>query len=196
MHVNLTVSVLTRVPDRLGARRTQRGFSLLEILITMLIVAVGSLGLAGVITTGLRATHGAAERTVATQLASGFIDMMETNAWGKLHTTGNPANPYGQVYMTPFQGVFSYPACYPGSACGLADLRLVHLVQFRDAVRAALPRGDIQVSATGVSPASIAVTVAWFDQSATNDVVTGCTSVNPAPPSTVNQCLTLYLTNQ
>lgn len=168
----------------------QRGFSLLEILITILVVAIGSLGLASTILTGLRATNGAAERTIATQLASAFIDTMELNPYLKMNTLPTGGNPSG--YGTPFNGIYTWPACYPG-ACGINDLSRVHLMQFKTAVAAALPSGQIQVWPTGTSPAMIAVTVGWYEQSANNDAVTGCAAVNPPPPSTINQCLTLYV---
>lgn len=177
---------------RTPALAAQRGFSLLEILITMLIVAIGSLGIAGVILTGLRATNSSAERAVATQLASSFIEKMNMNPYLKLST-----DPLGSGYGSPWNGVFTMPACFSGGGfCGINDLTRVHLDEFRTAVATQLPRGLMRVANAGASPNRIAVTVAWFEQAAVSrtgvtDSVNGCAGVVPAPPATVNQCVTI-----
>jgi type IV pilus assembly protein PilV len=57
----------------------QRGLTLIEILVTLLILSIGLLGLAALQTTSLRFNTGAYYRTQATALAYDFADRMRTN---------------------------------------------------------------------------------------------------------------------
>jgi len=58
------------------------GFTLLEVLIALLVLAIGLLGLAALQTTGLRANQMASMRTLATQLAYDMTDRMRANEVG------------------------------------------------------------------------------------------------------------------
>lgn len=57
----------------------QRGFSLIEVLVAMLILAIGLLGLAALQTQGVRFNHDAYVRTSATVLAYDIVDKMRLN---------------------------------------------------------------------------------------------------------------------
>lgn len=57
----------------------QSGFSLLEILISLVILAIGLLGLAALQTASLKNNHSAQYRTTATVLAYDIIDRMRLN---------------------------------------------------------------------------------------------------------------------
>ncbi|HEX8615713.1 MAG TPA: type IV pilus modification protein PilV [Telluria sp.] len=59
--------------------RRQQGFSMLEVLITMLVLSVGLLGIAGIIMTNLKNNHSAYSRGQATILANDIIDRMRAN---------------------------------------------------------------------------------------------------------------------
>lgn len=61
------------------AKQYQSGLSLLEILITVLILAIGSLGVASLQLTGLKYSTGAYGRTTATLLANDMIDRIRAN---------------------------------------------------------------------------------------------------------------------
>lgn len=187
------------ITPRLRTRpRRSRGFSLLEILVTMLIVSIASLGVAGIILAGFRATNSAADRTVATQEIASFIETMGTNLWARRNT-----NNLGQGYGLPFAGVIPVPACAFSSAatqCDSNDTARKHLLQLRSRVAAALPNGTVRVFASGVNqPYAIQVTVAWFDQGAVSRSGAGVTESAAALsgcagipiPATVNQCVTI-----
>ena len=59
-----------------------RGFTLLEVLIATVILAVGLLGISGLQVTGLRSNHSALMRSQATLLAYDMSDRMRANAVG------------------------------------------------------------------------------------------------------------------
>jgi len=59
------------------------GFTLIEVLIAMLVLAVGLLGLAGLQATSLRNNQSAYNRSQATQLAYDLTDRMRANVAGK-----------------------------------------------------------------------------------------------------------------
>lgn len=68
--------------NRLGSIRRpgrQAGFSLIEVLIALLVLAVGLLGLALTQTMSLRYTKSAEQRTKAVTLANSILDAMRSN---------------------------------------------------------------------------------------------------------------------
>lgn len=62
-----------------AGRKPQSGFSLIEVLIALVVLAVGLLGLALLQTMNLRYTKSAEQRTKAVNLASAILDTMRTN---------------------------------------------------------------------------------------------------------------------
>jgi type IV pilus assembly protein PilV len=60
-------------------RRGQAGFSMIEVLIALVVLAFGLLGLALMQTLNLRYTQSAQQRTLAVNLASELLDTMRTN---------------------------------------------------------------------------------------------------------------------
>lgn len=60
-------------------KRKQRGFTLLEVLVSIFVLAIGLLGLAGVMTIGLKNDQSAYYRSQATMLAYDILDAMRAN---------------------------------------------------------------------------------------------------------------------
>lgn len=63
---------------------TQSGFTLIEILVTMLVMAIGFLGLAALQTSGLQQSQNTYFRTQADILARDIADRMRANRFGVL----------------------------------------------------------------------------------------------------------------
>lgn len=61
------------------SRRWCSGFTLLEVLIAILVLAIGLLGLAGLQVAGLRADHSAFHRSQAVMLAYDILDLLRAN---------------------------------------------------------------------------------------------------------------------
>ena len=72
----------TESPGRRPKQTRQTGFSLLEVLIALLVLAVGLLGLAALQNMGLRLNSQSYERTQATILIDDMIDRMRSNPAG------------------------------------------------------------------------------------------------------------------
>ena len=78
--------------DRTQALTRDRGFTMLEALIAILILSIGLLGLAGIFVSGAQYTKSANLRTLATQLAYDMADRMRANVPALMIL--NPAKPW------------------------------------------------------------------------------------------------------
>jgi type IV pilus assembly protein PilV len=65
-----------------GLHSGQEGFSLVEVLVSVLILGIGLLGLAALQVRGLRTSQMSMQRSVATQLAYDIADRMRANSKG------------------------------------------------------------------------------------------------------------------
>lgn len=71
----------------------QSGFTLLEVLVAMLVLAIGLLGLAGLMASSMRNNLSASHRTQATWMAYDIVDRMRSNRAGAM--TGGYATAMG-----------------------------------------------------------------------------------------------------
>jgi type IV pilus assembly protein PilV len=71
----------------------QSGFTLLEVLVAMLVLAIGLLGLAGLMASSMRNNLSASHRTQATWMAYDIVDRMRSNRAGAV--TGGYATAMG-----------------------------------------------------------------------------------------------------
>lgn len=76
--------------------RACQGFSLFEVLVTVVVVGIGLLGLAGLQFAGLRASNNAQDATYATQLAQEVAERIRANRVGAI----SPTNNYNNVVVT------------------------------------------------------------------------------------------------
>ena len=119
----------------------QRGFTLLEVMVAMLIVSIGLVGLAGLLITGSKNNQSAYHRSQASWMAYDILDRMRANRTLAQNGTYNLT-----VGATP-------------TVTGTA---LTDLTQWTTQIANALPdgRGGVNVNATlGI----IEVTVRWND---------------------------------
>ena len=130
--------------------RKQNGFSMLEALVTLLIVSLGLLGIAGIIANSLKVNQGAQIRSQASWLANDIIESMRANRT----TAGNT------------------PAAYTLDNCAaipVADpIAQADLTQWCAALAAALPAGT---GAVALAANTATVTVQWDDTRAAGGVV-------------------------
>ncbi|MGA6993527.1 MAG: type IV pilus modification protein PilV [Candidatus Deferrimicrobiaceae bacterium] len=95
--------------------KTEGGFSLIEVMVSLTILAVGLLSLALLQTTAIKGNSLASKSTVATQLAQDQMEQFRHTAWTAIAST--PTGGYNTVTMTPVYGGF------PGSEGDVVTLR-------------------------------------------------------------------------
>ena len=106
----------------IGSTCKQRGFSMIEVLIALVVLAVGLLGLALLQTTNLRFTKSANQRTQAVNLATEMLDMIRANH--------SEAAAYAAIDPASFAGVSATARRCPADA-GLTSSREHHALEVR-----------------------------------------------------------------
>lgn len=125
----------------------QTGFTMIEVLITAVILSLGLLGLAGMQATGLKSNHQAYMRSQATLLAYDISDRMRANM------AGVKAGDYNNVSGIPQ----SYTDCQANS-CTPAQMAIFDAYQWNTTLASTLPSGQGTVTAAG---GILTVTVMW-----------------------------------
>ena len=149
--------------------RTPRGFTLIETLVSLVVLSVGLLGAAALLLDNLRSHAGALRRVAALSLVRDMADRIR-------------ANPRGGVYYNTRVPAPAASAASAASACGepagcdIAQLAAADLAHFDTTAHALFPRVDINAQveyapATGhATPARYIITLRWSD--ARNDADT------------------------
>jgi type IV pilus assembly protein PilV len=125
------------------------GFTLIEVLIAMVVLAVGLLGLAGLQATSIKNNLSAYNRSQATLLAYDLADRMRANVAGKA------------TYTTILPSAATLKSnCLTTTGCSLADMAENDLFEWNLAVTTTLPSGVGTIAnAAGV----YTVTINWDD---------------------------------
>lgn len=84
----------------LNPRRKNEGFTLIEILITVIVLSIGLLGLAGLQISGLRANMSSETRSKASVLANDIAERMRANPLGVQNDNEAVDNQYANISMT------------------------------------------------------------------------------------------------
>ncbi|WP_127475938.1 type IV pilus modification protein PilV [Sulfurivermis fontis] len=146
--------------NRKNPQAAQLGFSLMEILVTVLILAIGLLGMASLQLNALRNNSSAQERSQATVLAYEIADRMRSNRVTAL--AGNYDIGLGVAAVAPTD--CATVVCSPAQLAGF------DIWQWKADVARLLPAGDAAVStaAGGI----VTITIQWLDDRASNSTVT------------------------
>jgi len=135
-------------------RKAQRGSSLLEVLISILLMSFGMLALAGMQAYSVAAQKNAANRAVASALATELAEVIRLNPTGlsggnydvSMMTTGDP----------PALAPCVFPNCTTPAALAAADL-----TAFQSRVRSLLPLGGVEVTRPGASATQANIWILW-----------------------------------
>lgn len=101
--------------------RLQHGFSLVEVLVTLLVLKVGLLGILAAQTAALRQVQDATQRTLAVALSYGLLSELKVNH-SLTVTVGHRVTRYSEIPIVS--------ACFPPMSCSveqLSNTQLHHL---------------------------------------------------------------------
>lgn len=157
-----------------STKRWQGGLSMIEILVTLTIVAFGLLGLLGLQARALSFQKDSFDRRSAAELVGQLGERMRANHAGFTNGFYVPA-PNPLFDTTPTPGAIT--ACAVPTACTQAELASRDLLQWHVELRRRMPGSAAFVEWTAANPLSARVTIAWAEpQSIGADPV--CTALN------------------
>ncbi|PPC89987.1 MAG: type IV pilus modification protein PilV [Methylobacter sp.] len=141
----------------------QQGFTLVEVLVTVVLMAVGLLGMASLQLTALRSNHEAYSRSQATQLAYDIADRMRANGAATAAYLSDTTAPEAATCTT---GDNPCTACTTiALTCTAAELANNDLFQWNQALTTALVSGSGRITRSGagtvISPFIYTIAVQW-----------------------------------
>ncbi len=168
--------------------RTQRGASLIEVMVAIVVLSIGMLSMAWQHAVALKYDKMSQFRGVATQLASELADRIRANA----------AASASYVYTDAYQPGVVPVAAVDCSAvvCNRNQMAGFDLAEFRNAARVSLPDGGLLVTQDPANPGALTIWLLWRDPEAV-DTATGTASLATGCPAAVGaaspmpQCLPL-----
>ncbi len=152
--------------------KKQKGFGILEILITVFVLAVGLLGIASLQTLGFRASQSSYMRTIAAYKAYEMLDRMRANPDG---ISGGSYN--------AISGIPTATDCTE-VVCSSAQMAAFDASQWNSELVDLLPSG--QGTVTGAGAGSVFQVVIRWDENRTGATGTGCADID-----TDLQCFTV-----
>jgi type IV pilus assembly protein PilV len=160
------VPVTMAIPRTRSRRPPAHGFSLVEVLVSMFVVSLGILALAGLLQASTRYAKMSELRSTATLLANDIADRIRANPVGAQRGADgyDLAEP---VYPSPLPS--AHAACTGEAPCGPSDLARADMFDWTARLRSTLPKGSAFVRLhPGVAPAgdSVDVWVGWNDPDA------------------------------
>lgn len=148
------------------ARTTQAGVTLIEVLVSMLLMSFGVLAMAAMQANALQYSKTSELRTLATLLANDLADRMRAN---------HPAS--GAMSAYNLTAPYAVPSTMPGDAdtactgtaitCTFTQMAAYDLAEWRKQLYRHLPQGTGYVRTTGQQ---VDIWVAWTDPSAVHSL--------------------------
>ena len=117
----------------------QRGVSLIEVLMAVLIFSIGLIGLASLMVMATRSNHAAYLRTQVVFLANNMANRM----------SANPAAVWAKDYNGTYPVAAATAGCASGAACGPADLATHDQQMWSSQLRTFLPNVSAKIDCTG-----------------------------------------------
>jgi type IV pilus assembly protein PilV len=136
--------------NSLPARSRARGFTLVETMVALVVLAVGMLGIAGLYVTTLKSGGGAIYRMQAVNLAADLADRIRANRGANVAYAGAAAdnNCYGAASVD----------CAPGL------MAANDLFVWQQQIAAILPNGNANVVVAGAAaPFTYTITINWTE---------------------------------
>lgn len=155
--------------------RCASGFTLVEILVAVLVLAVGILGAGAAQVAALRTRHASALLSDGVALAASLAERMRANS-AQMHAP-DARNPYLQLQYDAAAGAPpAYPACFAGARCGSAELAAFDMGEAMQALYLGFPGGRLRVcrdagtradwACSGGAGAPIVIKLGWLRRQA------------------------------
>jgi len=142
-------------------RVKQGGVTLIEILVSLLLLSFGLLSLAGMQAYSLAAQKNASNRAIASMLANELAELI------RLNQKGFADGKYDVSKLTdaalPSEAVCEFPNCTSTDTLAEADL-----TSFRRLVRNHLPKGGVELSRPGGSAEHAEIWIVWEEAAVLN----------------------------
>jgi len=141
--------------------QSARGFSLIEVLVAVLVLAVGIVGAGAAQVTALKTRHGTGLMSSAVQVAGSLAERMRANS-AQMHS-GDAANPYLGASYDADGGAPAAPSamCYAGASCTSAQMAAFDIYEVRQALYDQYPGARLVVCRDGAVWADGARALAW-----------------------------------
>ncbi len=153
------------------------GFALIEVLVAVIVLAIGLLGLAGLHASGLRDNHGAFVRTQATYAVNDLADRMRANRAtaiaGAYEVAAAPAAPTFDC-IANFTGTTTVGLCNP------TEMATADLVAWYTFLGNAIPGGNATIACLPVGCGANAIhtiTVTWTGNQSVGNAALGAQTV-------------------
>lgn len=127
--------------------REQTGTSMIEVLVAMLLLSIGLLALAAVMSFAVQLPKLSGYRMIAVNLASSHVDRIRANP-GEFQFYAQPLHKNDWSTSEVAEGNCTYPDCY---VAGQHKLQVKDDLDTRRAIRAQLPAGDMMLTCDSVA---------------------------------------------
>jgi len=174
-------------------RRTERGFSLVEVLVALIVLSVGLLGIARMQSLAMSSTTVASKRSLAAIEASSLAAAMHENRgyWTSADPSGATITLNGLTYSYSGAGNLAGAAgsncAVPGTPCTPAALAAYDLANWAATLQGLLPNNSAVLACGAVTPVTCTIQISWSE----NTVNVNKTQV--AAAALQNSSYTLYV---
>jgi type IV pilus assembly protein PilV len=121
-----------------AAFKGSRGFTLMEVLVTVVILSIGLLGVAGLQFGSLRGNQSALQSSIAAALAAEGADRLRANVPGvRDRVTGALRHSYDEL-----NAAGEDPTCITTTGCSVADVAQHDAYEWITSIQAQLPSGE------------------------------------------------------
>lgn len=170
----------------------QRGFSLVEVLVALIVLSVGLLGIAKMQALALSSSSVAGRRALAALEVASLADSMHVNRayWGVTASGATFTITGSQVNTPPVAGL---PICewgQPAAPCDAPTLASYDLDDWASHLAQLLPGDQATIACNTNTPIECLITVSWSEQAVGLNNATAQTSAGSA---ITNNTYTLYV---
>lgn len=142
------------------------GFTLIEVLIALFVLAIGLLGMATLMMTSMQSSQGASQRSAATLATYDLIERMRAN------------RDRAAVANSPYAGnpmATNLPTCHnQDTGCPVANIAQLDLARWRTNLTNVIPGADARIQQ--INNTTFCIVVFWEEPGVTQTV---STTVNP-----------------